>query len=85
MNVNNNDVAFGTTFPYLGLPHATPVNGAAMAASAGTPSVAAPSAGEGGTASVAASLPVLPIGLGAAGVLIAALGFGTLVLSRRRA
>ncbi len=83
--VNNNDVAFGTSFPYLGLPHIAAVNQGTTAAKAATPSVAAPSAGEGGAAAVATSLPVLPIGLGAAGVLLAVAGFGTLVLSRRRA
>jgi Domain of unknown function (DUF4331) len=82
--VNNNDAAFGTSFPYLALPHTPAVNTQTGAStSSAAPSVSAPAAGEGGTATVA-SLPVLPIGLGAAGLLIATTGLGSLVLARRR-
>ncbi|MBJ7609175.1 MAG: DUF4331 domain-containing protein [Candidatus Dormibacteraeota bacterium] len=96
--VNANDSAFGATFPYLALPHTAAVNqgntqavnpgpGPSSAPNGGTPTGpnALPPTGEGGAATAAASLPMLPIGLGAAGLIVAILGFGTLVLSRRRA
>ena len=75
--VNNNDVAFGTSFPYVGLPHTPAVNTQVGAAkTSAPPPILAPSTGEGGTATAAASLPVVPIGLGAGGVLIATFGLG---------
>jgi hypothetical protein len=86
--VNANDAAFGTAFPYLALPHTASVNqGNTTASSSGPPAVAAPNTGGAGSAAATAtsSLPVLPLGLGAAGLLIITLGGGTLVLRRRRA
>ncbi len=84
--VNGNDSAFGSSFPYLALPHVLAVNqaGATTASSGAPPSVAAPNTGGGGTANAAATLPLLPVGLGAAGLLVAVAGLGTLVLNRRR-
>ncbi len=86
--VNENDVAFGRSFPYVALPHGASVNeakGGGGSAVAGSTSsqAAAPaggvSAGGGGTAQ--SGLPVAPIAAGLAGVLLSAAG---LISIRRR-
>jgi len=95
--VDQNDLAFETSFPYVALPHGGSVNqgdSASTAASgSGTPAAAsgtaaptAPStpsggvgAGAGGTAG-SDSLPVLPIGIALAGLLLAST---TIVVTRR--
>ncbi len=78
--VNANDVAFDRDFPYLALPHTVAVNAASHDAGVSAPLSAVPPTTGG---PVAGTVPVLAIGLGAAGLLIAAAGLIALVLSRR--
>lgn len=83
--VNSNDASFGSSFPYVALPHGDSVNvsgterqrGAAAGAPAG-----AVGAGFGGLAD-GESLPALPLAIAIAGVLLAG-GGGALVLRRER-
>ena len=67
-------------FPYVALPHTAAVNTASGDAKASAPVSAVPPTTGG---PVARTVPVLAIGLGGAGVLIAAVGLVALVLSRR--
>lgn len=83
--VNENDVKFGTSFPYVALPHSAGVNVANGGLSAGgSPSPAAVipqggvAAGGGGTAD--GSTPVVPISLAVGGVMLA----GAAALSVRK-
>ncbi|MBA3652817.1 MAG: DUF4331 domain-containing protein [Actinobacteria bacterium] len=85
--VNTNEVAFGSSFPYVALPHTDSVNGSATkveaaSSSSGTQSAAAApagavNAGAGGTS----GMPFLPITAGLAGVLLA--GAGVISIRRR--
>jgi hypothetical protein len=75
--VDSNDVAFGTTFPYVALPHDTAVDqpdGASSAAGVTSSSVGGGSS-DGGT-------PALPVGLAISGIAIA--GIGISLMARRR-
>ena len=76
--VDANDVPFGTSFPYVALPHAPSADTGKTAAATGTPKGGA-GTGAGGTAS-GSGTPVLPWGAAAAGVALVGLG----VFSRRR-
>ncbi|MGZ6803891.1 MAG: DUF4331 domain-containing protein [Nocardioidaceae bacterium] len=87
--VNENDVAFGDTFPYLALPHsgsATTARGTSVSAqSAGSSSSTgtAPSGGvAAGAGGAASSTPVLPVTVALVGIALAGAG---LVLRRRSA
>jgi hypothetical protein len=90
--VDQNDVAFSQTFPYVALPHAAGVNqasgsrsAAATASGSSSAQAATPtggvSAGAGGTAGGSSS-PLLPVGAGLAAIALA--GGGVLVLRRTR-
>jgi len=79
--VNANDVAFGSTFPYLALPHSGSGTGAGNSPTGGV------GAGGGGTATTAAapaqqSSPVLPLSAAALGLGLA--GLGVVLLRRDR-
>jgi len=100
--VNNNDVPFGSSFPYVALPHAGSNlgtggtastdnipggNGAAASGASAAGTMTMPTGGVatggGGTAVPASdSTPVLPITVGALGVLL--LGAGAWTLGRGR-
>ncbi|MDQ6726180.1 MAG: DUF4331 domain-containing protein [Actinomycetota bacterium] len=96
--VDQNDSAFGQSFPYVALPHTAAVNqagsgtarpsvaGGSSGTGAAAGGAAAPAggvaAGEGGTAG-GSSLPLLPVGAGLAAVILASAG--ALTLRRNRA
>ena len=76
--VDANDVPFGTSFPYLALPHSPSAATGKTVAATGTPKGGA-GTGAGGTAS-GSGTPVLPWAAAAAGVGLLGLG----IVSRRR-
>ncbi len=85
--VNENDLAFGRSFPYVALPHGASVNksgGAESARSVSSSQAAAPaggvSAGAGGTAGDS-RIPLLPITAAMGGLMLTAAAVLTL---RRR-
>ena len=92
-SVDGNDVGFGSTFPYVGLPHSDGVNAKnsqARSASVSTQSVsgtATPAAPAGGVAAGfggaagESSLPLLPLSAAVAGMLFA--GAGVITMRRR--
>jgi len=87
--VNANDVAFGSSFPYLALPHSgsgttargtsSGTTGGAASGTAGSAPSGAVSSGFGGTSS---NLPVLPITVALVGAAIA--GSGLVLRARTR-
>ncbi len=87
--VNENDVAFGRTFPYVALPHGSSVNeskasGSSVAGASTSSGAAAPaggvSAGFGGT-NASSTSPIVPITAALGGVLLSIAGVMTI---RRR-
>jgi len=86
--VDQNDKAFGQSFPYVALPHTAAVNrastGGGTASGSGSGQSAAPTggvgAGGGGTAGGSSSIPLLPLSVGLLAVIVASAG----VVSLRR-
>jgi cell division septation protein DedD len=78
--VNANDVAFGTSFPYLALPHTAAVNASGAVPAATTAPAQTPT-----NTSTSSGVSTVWIVLGALGVLVVGIGIGSLVRARRRA
>ena len=82
--VNQNDIAFGSAFPYVGLPHGASVNeGKSVASSAPTTGNAAGATSGKAATKNGSSNAALFVGLGV--VVILAAGGATLLLRRKQA
>ncbi len=85
--VNENDLPFTKSFPYLALPHSgsgvgAPSGGVAAGGGGAANTLTAPDRRQASVQSQEASLPVLPLSVGVFGVLLA--GMGALIVRRNR-
>ncbi len=82
--VNTNDVAFGSTFPYVALPHSGSGEGGGTDSARGASPRGGVGTGGGGTSRGGGGVPVMPLGAAAVGLALTASAAAMSARARRR-